>query len=232
MALAFTALAAATASTTNTASYAGTAGTPVAGDLLICFVMASGNTSGTMSGTWTWRLLTSFTKNTGADTIYIFWAYAATATSTTPTFASGSGNATGCIISCVRVTGGEGVQQPYLRQISPPTTSAIANPSVVFNAAPLTGNGILAFATNGVNSSTQWTAPTSWTEISEVTYATPANSGQTCFRASGETSATLTWTNANTGSPSGLIALEFYNAGTGPVNDDSSMGFFGGITSI
>jgi len=232
MPLAFTALAAATASTTNAATYAGTAGTPVAGDLLICFVMASGNTAGTMSGTFTWTRLTSFTKNTGADTIYIFWAYAATATSTTPTFNSSSGNCTGCIISCVRVTGGEGVRQPYLRQISPPTTSAVVNPVVTFNAAPLTGNGCLAFATNGVNSATQWTAPTSWTELHEVAYGTPANSGQTCYRVSGETSSALTWTNANTGSPSGLIALEFYNAGTGPTPDDTISGFFGNISSI
>lgn len=232
MPLAFTALAAASATTTNASSYNSNAGTPAAGDLLICFVLASGNTNGSLSGTFTWTRLTSFTKNSGADTIYIFWAYAATATNTTITFTSSSGNCTGCIISCVRVTGGEGVRQPYLRQISPPTTSAVVNPVVTFNTAPLTGNGCLAFATNGVNSTTQWTAPTSWTEVSEVAYGTPNNSAQTCFRASGETSATLTWTNANTGSPSGLIALEFYNAGTGPNPDNNISGFFGNITSV
>lgn len=230
MALAFTALAAANASTSNASSYPGTAGTPTAGDLLICFVMCSGNTAGSMTGTFTWNLLTSFTKNAGADTIYVFWAYAATATSTTPTFATSGGNGSGCIISCVRVTGGEGQTQPYIRQIAS-NTGTTANPTAVFAAAPLTGNGILGFASNGTNSATQWTAPSLFTEISEVAYNTPANSGETVSRVSGQTATTLTWTNANTTSWR-TVALEFYVAGTGPTPDDSSSGFFGGITSI
>ena len=228
MALAFTALAAATASTSNTATYAGTAGTPVAGDLLVCFVSCSGNTSGSMSGTFTWTLLTSIVR--GSDTIYVFWAYASTATSTTPTFTSSSGNATGCIISCVRVTGGEGTVTPYLRQLKT-ALSSNANPSITMDAAILTGNGILTFATNVVNSTTQWTAPTGLTQISQVSYATPNNSGQTASAISGVTASTLTWTNANAGA-SIMAVLEFYVAGTGPAPDDSNMGFFGGISSI
>jgi hypothetical protein len=108
MALAFTALAAATANTTNqSTAYAATAGTPVAGDLLICYVICSGNTTvGTLSGQWTWNLYTSFIKTGNTDIISVWWAYAATATATTISYLP-SAAATGCIISCVRVTGAE-----------------------------------------------------------------------------------------------------------------------------
>lgn len=230
MALAFTALAAASQSTSNIASYAGTVGTPVVGDLLICFVSCSGNTSGTMSGTFTWTLLTSIVR--GSDTIYVFWAYATTATATSPTFNSSSGNASGCIISCVRVTGGEGSKQPYLRQLKL-SISSNANPSITMDAAILTGNGVLAFASNVINSATQWVAPTGLTEVtgSQVSYNTPANSGQTSSAASGVTASSFTWTNGGAGS-SAMVVLEFYNAGTGPVQETNNMGFFGGISSI
>lgn len=235
MALAFTALAAATAVTTNATSYAGTAGTPVAGDLLICFVSTSAlstanNVNSTMTGTFTWSKLTSFGKNAGADSINVFWAYAATATSTTPTFNTGGVTATGCAISCVRVTGAEGQTQPYIRQFAT-NNGSTANPTVVFGAAPLTGNGILAIGANSTNSNTQWTAPAGFTEISEVAFNTPANSLQTVQRATGQTVATLTWTNVNT-SGWGTFAMEFYTAGTGPQPDSSAANKFGDIVAI
>lgn len=228
MPLAFTQLSAASASTSNTATYAGNAGTPVAGDMLICFVTASGNNSGSLTGTFTWNLLTSLAR--GTDTIYVFWAYAATATSTTPTFNSSSGNATGSIISAVRIAGGTGTGTLHLRQFKISLTSN-ANPAIAMDNAILTGNGVLVYASNVLSSTTQWTAPTGFTQISQVGYSTPTNSGQTAFATSGITASTLTWTNANAGA-SVLVALEFYNDGAGPVNDHSSMGFFGGITSI
>jgi len=234
MPLAFTQLAAANANTTNqSTAYAGNAGTPVAGDILICYVLCSGNsTVGTLSGGgWTWTLLTSFTKTAGADIISIWYALASAATSTTPSYLP-SAAATGCIISCVRVTGQEGTNVPYIRQTATGTGTG-ANPTAVFGAAPLTGNGILAFATNATNSTAQWTAPTSFTEISEVAYNTPANSLETVQRATGQTAATLTWTNANT-TAWVTYAIEFYVAGTGPTSPqyDNGTGSFGGIYTI
>lgn len=233
MALAFTALAAANANTTNqSTAYAGNAGTPIANDILVCWVMCSGNsTVGTLSGGgWTWNLLTSFTKTAGADIISVWYAHATAATSTTPSYLP-SAAATGCIISCVRVTGQEGTNVPYIRQTATGAGST-ANPTVVFGAAPLTGNGILAFATNATNSTTQWTAPTLFTEISEVAYNTPANSTETVSRATGQTNATLTWTNANV-TAWVTYAIEFYTAGTGPSSPYTDMrGFFGGINTL
>lgn len=232
MALAFTALSTALASTSNASSYAGNAGTPAAGDLLICFVLCSGQSvSGTLAGTFTWNLLYSFTKNSAADIIDVFWAYAATATSTTPTYTvGGPGNGSGAIISAMRVTGAEGQVQPYIRQFNTATGTG-ANPALAMDTAILTGNGVLGFATNGTNSATQWTAPTSFTEVSEVAYNSPANSGETVSVASGVTASTLTWTNANT-TAWGVTAIEFYVAGTGPSPINGMTGFFGGITSV
>lgn len=234
MPLAFTALAAANASTANqSTAYAGTAGTPVANDILICFVLCSGNTTpGTLSGGgWTWTLLTSQLK-AGTDILTVWYAQATAATSTTPSYLP-SAAATGCIISCVRVTGQEGTNVPYIRQVAT-NTGATTNPTAVFDVAPLTNNGILGFATNGTNSTTQWTAPASFTEISEVAYNTPANSGETVSRISGQTATTLTWTNANT-TTWRTIALEFYEAASGPASVDAfgnGTGYFGGVLSV
>lgn len=231
MALAFTALAAATASTSNTNSYAGNAGTPSSGDLLICFVSAQTTVAaGAMTGQWTWNLLTSFTKNSGADTIYVFWARTTGTTSTTPTFDCTGDNATGCIISCIRVTGQEGGGAPYLRQMKTATGST-ANPAVAMDTAILTGNGCLGFCANGTNSAVQFTAPSTgggWTEVHEVSHTNSPHGATTVSKVSGETGSTITWTNSNT-TAWGAIILEFYVSGTGPImlDDPGASGFFG-----
>ena len=236
MPLTFTALAAANGNTTNqSTAYNGNAGTPAANDILICYVMCSGNVAaGTLTGGgWTWNLLLSTLKNGNADIITIWYAHATAATSTTPSYLPAAA-ATGCIISCVRVTGQDGTNVPYVRQIATGAASS-NNPSVTFGVAPLTGNGILTFASNQVNSTAQWTAPASFTEISEVAYNTPANSLQTASRGSGQTAATLTWTNGN--SIAWVVyAIEIYELGTGPTAPDNfgfnSSGFFGGISTL
>lgn len=205
-----TSLAGMSTSTSNTNSYAGTAGTPAAGDLLICCVLASDTTAtGSMTGSWTWTKLTSFTKNAGVDTIYIFYAYADAATSTTPTFDCTGDNATGAMIHCWRVTGAEGRTQPSVRQLKTATGTS-ANPAVTLDRAVLTGNGIISFAANGTNSSTQWTNPSGWTTDIENTYNTPPNGLGSSKRDSGETGTTITWTNANT-TAWGVIVLELWN---------------------
>lgn len=235
MALAFTQLAVGLASTTNgTGAYTATAGTPVAGDLLICFVLCSGNsTVGTLTGGgWTWTRLTTFTKTGGADIASIWYAYASSNTSTAPSYTPSSA-ASGCLIHCVRITGGEGKLQPYIRQFATNSGTG-ANPTVVFSTAPLTGNGILAWASNATNSTTQWTAPTGLTEIAELAFNTPANSLEIARAISGVTATTLTWTNAQV-TAWVTYAIELYNAGTGPTSTtdiNSGDGFFGLVNTI
>jgi hypothetical protein len=223
-----TALAAGSADTANGTSYSGTAGTPSAGDLLIAFVNASGTVAaGTMTGVWTWKKLTSATK-ASVDTLYIFYAEATAATSTTPVFDCTGDGATGACISVMRLTGLDGQAQPYIRQIATATAST-ANPSVTFGAAVLTGNLVIGACSNSTNSAVQFTAPASWTELHEVAHASPTQALETCYRLSGETGTTITWTNANT-TAWVAYALELYIAGTGPeMVDDGGRytGFFG-----
>ena len=232
MAIAFSALSNSTASSSNTSSYAGTAGTPTTGDLLIAIVQVSDSVSTmnggagafAMTGTWTWTLHYTFTYNSGADSIAIFSAPATAGTSTTPTFTCTGDAGSGAVVDCFRITGAEGVNQPYIRQIKT-NTGTSANPSVTMGSAILTGNGVLGFASNKTNSATQWTAPTSWTEAAnhEVSYTSPTTSLQTCTRASGETGTTITWTNSNT--TAWIVGvIEFYVAGTGPSIAEPSTG--------
>ena len=238
MALTFTALAAANATTTNqSTAYTGNAGTPSVNDILVCLVMCSGNnTVGTLSGGgWTWNLLTSFTKLAGADIVSVWYAHVTTAlTSTTPSYLPAAA-ATGCIISCVRVTGQEGINVPYVRQIAINNVGATTtNPTVTFANAPLTNNGILAFGLSNTSNNSRWTAPTAFTELSQVSYSIPNNAFQTVTRGSGQTAVTLTWTNSQNDQWA-TWAVEFYTSGTGPTAPNDSgfgNGFFGGINTL
>lgn len=229
MAMAVAALAVGSANTTNNAaSHTGTAGTPAAGDLLIACVEVTGNTAvGSMSGAWTWKFLTSFVKNSGADTVYIFYAAATAATSTTPVYTI-SGNSTGSAMSVLKVTGIDSVVQPYVRQWKTAVAST-ANPAVTLDAAVLTGSGVIGIAMNTTNSAAQWTAPASWTEVHELAYTNPTTSLETCYRASGETGSTITWTNANV-TAWGVFVMELWVAGAGRSDANSeynSSGMFG-----
>lgn len=211
MAVAFTELATISTSTANAESYlAATAGTPTAGDLLICFVTANATTAvGGMTGTWTWTKLTQFTYNGGADSMYVFWAYASAATSTQPTFTCTGDAASSCEIYTLRVTGSSGVQVPCIRQWRT-ATGATANPSVAMYGAINTGSGCASMvAENGTAAGAVFTNPTSWAaDVEAGTGTVPKHATAISSRASGETGSTITWTCAET-KPWGLIVIEF-----------------------
>ena len=230
MAMTISALGAATYISTDTNTYAGTASVPTAGNLMIVAFYVTGYTGDATctGGGFTWDLLAKVPANGGANTVFVFTAGAITATSTTPTI-SLSSNATGCIISGVRVAGNEGQAQAYIRQAST-SSGSTTNPTCIMPTSPLTGNGMIAIAVNLTNSAVQWTAPNLWTELTETAgTVAPLCSMQLCYRLTGQTSATLTWTNANTTAWT-TFAAEFYVAGTGPiVRNDNEIGddFFG-----
>ena len=204
MAVSFTSTGAGTAVTTNqSTAYTHTAFTPAAGDLLIAFIVVAGNTTiGTLSGGgFTWTALTSAAIST-THFCSIWWAAASTATSTTLSYLP-SAAATGCVLHCVRVTGTTNQTSATvgqaLKQAAVTNTGATTNPSVTFGANTTAGNGVLGFAANSTNSSTQWTAPGGFAELTEVSFNTPATSGEVAALSSVVTPATTyTWTNANT----------------------------------
>ena len=231
MAVSFTQLAAGTADTGNqSTAYLGTAGTPAAGDLLIAFVVCAGNTAiGTLTGGgFTWSVLTSAAIST-THFCSIWWAAAPTATSTTLSYLPAAA-ATGCILYGVRVTGarsqtlatvGEALQQAAVTN-----SGSTANPPITFGSNTTAGNGLLLFGANATNSTTQWTAPTGFTELTELAQNAPATSGEVAQLSPVVTPATTyTWTNANT-STWRTFGLEFAAAGTS-FDPMGMMGFFG-----
>ena len=210
MAVAFAELATISTSTANAESYlAATVGTPAAGDLLISFVTANATTAaGGMTGTWTWTKLTQFTYNGGADSMYVFWAYASAATSTQPTFTCTGDAASSCEIYTLRVTGSSGVQVPCIRQWRT-ATGATANPSVAMYGAIVTGNGCASMVAENGTAAPVFTAPASWAaDVEAGTGTVPKHATAISSRASGETGSTITWTCAET-KAWGLIVIEF-----------------------
>jgi len=229
MAVSFTLLSTPVASTANqSTAYTGTAGTAQAGEVLISFASVSGNTTaGTMAGgSLTWTLVTSGLKNTNADFCAVYWAYAASTVSVTPSYTP-SAAATGCIIIVTRVAGATSTSSALnLTQTAVTATGTTANPTITFGAATNTSNGVLVLVANGTNSTTQFTAPTGFTELSEVAFNTPTNGAEVAYRISGATATTYTWTNANTTSWRSF-GLEFTAVPVTSFDPMGMMGFFG-----
>jgi len=73
--------------------------------------------------------------------------------------------------------------------------------------AALTGNAMVGCVCNGTNSTTTTAQPTGWTESFDNGYNTPATGMEVCFRNSGETNSTITWT-ANSASAFASLAIE------------------------
>lgn len=205
MALSVVEAVAETASTSNAATYAGSAFTPAAGDRLLAFVTVSGNTApaSSMSGAWTWTPLQRITFNT-TDSIHVFEAQATAGTSTTPTFATNNGNATGATIN-VHKWSGTNVQ---VRQSDAEARTG-ANPTITMPAALSTGNGYSAAFGMPRNPPTS-TPPASWTETADTGYNTPAAGFSAAFRNGGETGSTITFTSAS--ATYGIVAVEVYEA--------------------
>jgi hypothetical protein len=232
MAVTFIQLATGTASTTNqSTAYNGTAGTPAAGDLLIAFIVVSGNTTiGTLSGGgFTWNVLTSAAIST-THFCSIWWAAAPTATSTTLSYLPAAA-ATGCILYGMVVRGARSQTSATvgqaLQQAAVTANGTTANEAVTFGANTTAGNGLLLFGANSTNSTTQWTAPTGFTELTELAYNTPATSGQVSQLSSVVTPATTyTWTNANT-SAWRTFGLEFAAAPATSFDPMGMLGIFG-----
>lgn len=204
----------ATGSTTDGTSYAAGAFTPALNDLLVGCVVATGTVAaGSMTSTGNtaaWTKITSATRSTGADTLYLFVQTAlCTATSTTVTFDCTGDAATGAIIHVVRVsgmtlTGASAVKQSAVlsNQNNAAVSTVIASPT--FAASCLTGNPTIEFAgtsEGGMNPAT------SWTELADTTYATPTTEMETHSRDSGFTGTNIGW-NDTLSSPFGVIAAE------------------------
>jgi hypothetical protein len=232
MAVIFTQFALGSASTANqSTAYTGNGTSASAGDLLIVFIVAAGNTTiGTLSGgSLTWNVLTSAAIST-THFCSIWWAAVTATTVTTPSYLP-SAAATGCIIYTVRVRGARSQTSvtvgQALEQAAVTATGTTGAEAVTFGANTTAGNGVLLFAANSTNSTTQWTAPTGFTEMTELSFNTPTTSGEVAQLSIITTPATTyTWTNANT-TAWRTFGIEFAAAQGTSFDPMGMMGFFG-----
>lgn len=203
------------ASTSNATSYAMTAFTPSANSTLVVMVFASGTVgAGTMTGgSLSWTRKTSILFNS-TSTAYVFWANTGSSpASTTITFDCSADAATGAVMTAFQFTDSDVVTADPIKQVKTAATTA-ANPTITFDAAMGTLNGYAA-GFSVPRSPPASTPPTSWTEIADTGYSTPTGGASAAYRAGGETGSTVTFTSAS--AAYGMIAVEVYVSGAGPV---------------
>jgi hypothetical protein len=190
--------------------------TPAVGDLLFVFCANSGRTTAQpptvscdVQGI-TFSQFTgtngSFTKNTSADSGWIFLAnsFCTAASSTIVTMTQSSDSGGGLFV--FRVSSMTRAGTDAVRQCGKQDNAAAATPSITMPNAILTGNPVFGLVFNGTNSATTTAPPTSWTEDFDNGYNTPASGAEVVHRASGETLTTIAWTAASASAFGSIIA--------------------------
>lgn len=187
---------AATADTDATPNTSG-AFTPVANDLLVVFCTTTDAAPATAALTNSES--TAFTQIATALFVssfhrcYLFVADALSAAVSqtvtfTPTPAGSGSNILVCAVSGMTKVGAAAVKQSKVLS----NQAGGGTPEVIFDASALTGNPTLAFLANTSNPATV-TAPTSWSELADIGYATPSGGAEYATRDSGFTGTTITW---------------------------------------
>jgi hypothetical protein len=191
-----------TADTGNTPNTSG-AFTPVLGDLLIVFIVASATVTDPASSALTSSVGMTFTQflraqcAAGVDSIYGFVsdALVTNAASQTVSFAPAD-PANGTNIIVCAVAGMTRVGLAAVRQSAKQDNQAAGTPAPAFAAAALTGNPTLGCIGNA-SSPAGLTFPASWTEGADIGYSTPPTGAEYIFRNSGFTGTTITWGGAS-----------------------------------
>lgn len=202
----------ATASTSNVEIYTSGSFTPAEGDLLVVVISISGTTA---------PFLGPVTTSTGITFSYVGEATPRTlvfvANSLVPASPSamtaqwdGTGDSgTGCTIIVARLAGMTRTGLSAVRQFKTQNSGTSGTtPSVVLDAACLTGNPtVAAVGIGGVNPAAI-TEPSGWTEQADTGFASPAVGQEYATRDSGFTGTTVTW-GSTAGGSFGAIVVEF-----------------------
>lgn len=203
------------ANTTCNASCTTSAATPTAGNLIAVIAIPSGKATGqghvtdTGNGLGYEKCELAFqptTSNTSTE-VYVSLS-AAAANSTTWTYTTDSGNATGAIIFVGQISGLTRTGCKAIRQAG--ITSAHASgssPATTFTIAPLTGNTIITIVSN-LGQPPALTAPASFTRQQDSQYATPTSGADYASSDSGVTATTITW-GTSSASAYSAVAIEF-----------------------
>jgi hypothetical protein len=172
--------------------------TPAVGDLIVIVTAHSGNTATTAptdnnsGGGGTYTLVNTAVKATSADTMKI-WVRDALITSATSTvFTHNPGTTSGGGIVAMDIQGMSKVGSASIVQSAIQSNIASGTPAPVLGATPKSYNPIIGAVFNATNTATL-TERTSYTEIADLGYNTPATGLEVMYRNSGETSATITW---------------------------------------
>lgn len=193
-------LAGGTANTANATSYVSGSFTPVAGELLVVFVHASGSVDASptlivsANGITFAQHATVAIKRTSLDTTWAFVAnqlVPGSPAAMTVTFTCTSDAATGAIIAVAGVSGMSQVGLAAVRQAAKvDNVAGGAAPSTTFASACQTGNPILFGQHTSVT--TGITPPTGMTSQVSTSYTTPTDGGGYCSRDGGFTGTTIT----------------------------------------
>lgn len=183
------------ADTTDGTSFTTGSFTPVANDVLVVFVSASGCAiAGTVTGTNVpgFFRVTGRQKETSADTLGCFVGTSfAGASSQTVTYDCTGDTATGCIVQVWRVAGLSRLGAHAVVQVAGQANQGSGTPSATFTNSCNTNNPTLATVFKTQN--TAMSPPTSWTEGSDIGHASPGARAESAFRNSGFTGTNIPW---------------------------------------
>ena len=206
----------ATSTTANASLYSTNTFTPAASSLLVAFVAASGTVAATPFleiSTQNWKrftLVTSAQWGTGANSLYAFVANGAvsTASAIKAFFDCSQDPATGVVIQVAEVTGMSRIGLDAVRQLAvSQNNSASTVPLCTWGVSSLTANAVIAGVAYSSSLGGGVIPMTSWTERSDVGYATPSTGLEYMSRDSGNVSTTVS-TGAAVSSLNAAIALE------------------------
>lgn len=171
--------------------------TTLAGDLVLVFCSASGNTnaaptcSDDQGGAYTLIDSAAFGASANTGSWFVGNALVGTGAATTITVATGSNTA--AEIVAVAIAGMSRSGASAIRSQGKQANQASATtPAPALNQAALTGNPTIGAVFNSTNPATM-TAPASWTERQDVGQSTPTTGLEVVTRDSGFTGTTVTW---------------------------------------
>jgi hypothetical protein len=206
--------------------------TPALLDLIVVITCNSGRTTaqaGTLTdnntdGHGTYQLITDFTTNTSADSMWIYVRSDAIqkAVSTVWTFTP-TATDTGGGLQVWKITGMTLASLAAVRQSGIQSNHATGTPAIALGVAALTTNPLIGAVMNVTNPAAV-TQPTGFASSLNTGWATPTEGVATSFASSGVTASTITWGGASA-SAFGSLVVEFSAAqGAHPVPEAEEFG--------
>lgn len=189
---------------TTTAGNKTVVATPAVGDIIVIVCANSGRTTAqaptvtdnNSSGTYT--QVKASTKNTSADSMWVFVRTATipAASSTTFTFAPSGGADSGGGLAVYRVTNVSGTGSSAVAQSGSQDNQSAGTPSITLTNPITWDHAVIGGVFTGTNGSANSAPPTNYTEDVDQGYNTPPSGFETVSFAGGTQASTVAWTGA------------------------------------